>query len=76
MHVSSRLLVVISIIMLTAANAFAPYAAGGGHRYRIFNYAVIMMLISGISYLVIPQIVESLFASVAQTPAVSGVPVS
>jgi archaeal flagellar protein FlaJ len=71
-----RLLVVISIIMLTAANSFAPYAAGGGHRYRIFNYAVIMMLISGISYLVIPQIVESLFASVSQTPAISGVPVS
>jgi len=63
-----RILVVISILMLTFANSFAPYAASGGHRYKIFNYAVIMMLISGISMLVIPAIVHSLFDSVAQTP--------
>ena len=63
-----RLLVVISILMLTFANSFAPYAAGGGHRYRIFNYAVVMMLISGISMLVIPAIVHGLFSSVAETP--------
>ena len=41
--------------MLTAANSFAPYAAGGGHRYRIFHYAVVMLLISGISILVSPR---------------------
>jgi archaeal flagellar protein FlaJ len=70
-----RLLVVISILMLTAANSFAPYAASGGHRYKIFNYAVIMMLVSGISFLVIPEIVQGLFASVAEAPTTGGVPV-
>ncbi len=69
-----RLLVVISIIMLTLANSFAPYAASGGHRYKIFNYAVIMMMISGIFYIVIPEIVQGLFRSVADTP-LSGTPV-
>ena len=63
-----RLLVVISILMLTAANSFAPYAAAGGHRYKILNSAVIMMLISGISYIAIPEVVQSLFSSVSETP--------
>jgi archaeal flagellar protein FlaJ len=69
-----RLLVVISIIMLTIANSFAPYAASGGHRYKIFNYAVIMMLISGVFYLAIPEVVQGLFKSVAETP-IAGTPV-
>ena len=69
-----HLLVVVSILMLTFANSFAPYAAGGGHRYRIFNYGVVMMVISGVSLLVIPHIVQSLFASVAETP-VGGQPI-
>ncbi len=63
-----RLLVVVSILMLTAANSFAPYAAAGGHRYKIFNSGMIMMLISGISYIAIPEVVQSLFASVSETP--------
>jgi flagellar protein FlaJ len=70
-----RMLVVISIIMLTAANSFAPYAASGGHRYKIFTSAVIMMLISGIFYLIIPEIVQGLFASVAENPGTTGAPV-
>ena len=69
-----RLLVIVSIVMLTAANSFAPYAASGGHRYKIFNYAVVMMLISGISFIAVPQIVQSLFSSVSETP-LSGTPI-
>jgi archaellum biogenesis protein FlaJ (TadC family) len=69
-----RILVVISIMMLTLANSFAPYAAAGGHRYRIFNYAVIMMMITGVCMLVIPTIVHGLFSSLADTPA-SGQPI-
>jgi archaellum biogenesis protein FlaJ (TadC family) len=61
--------------MLTLANSFAPYAASGGHRYKIFNFAVIMMLISGVSYIVIPEVVQGLFASVAETPTAGGTPI-
>ena len=63
-----RLLVIVSILMLTAANSFAPYAAAGGHRYKILNSAVIMMLVSGISYIAIPEVVQALFSSVSETP--------
>ncbi len=69
-----RLLVVVSIIMLTMANSFAPYAAAGGHRYKIFYFAVIMMLISGVAYLAVPEVVQGLFRSVSETP-LSGTPV-
>jgi flagellar protein FlaJ len=69
-----RLLVVVSILMLTAANSFAPYAAGGGHRYRIFHYAVVMMVISGVSMLAVPAIVQGLFSSVAESP-INGQPI-
>jgi flagellar protein FlaJ len=69
-----HLLVVISIVTLTIANSFAPYAACGGHRYNIFKYAVVMMLISGAAYIAIPEIVSSLFNSVSDTP-LGGTPV-
>ncbi|HLF76743.1 MAG TPA: hypothetical protein VJB57_04565, partial [Dehalococcoidia bacterium] len=57
-------LVGIMIILLTLTNSFAPYAASGGHRYRIFSYAVVMFMISGVAMLVVPAAVQALFSSV------------
>lgn len=62
------ILVSLTIIMLTVSNAFAPYAAGGGHRFKIFIYASVMMLISGIAMFVVPEMVNHLFKSVSETP--------
>jgi archaellum biogenesis protein FlaJ (TadC family) len=56
------------IILLTLANAFAPYAAAGGHRFKIFVFLSCTMAMSGIAVIVIPEIVHSLFQSVAETP--------
>ncbi|HLF79148.1 MAG TPA: hypothetical protein VJB57_16840, partial [Dehalococcoidia bacterium] len=56
-------------------NSFAPYAASGGHRYRIFSYAVVMFMISGVAMLVVPAAVQALFSSVGSTPT-AGVPVT
>lgn len=64
-------LVSIMILLLTATNAFASYAAGGGHKYKVFNYAVIMMLISGIAMIVVPAIVQGLFSSISEMPTTS-----
>lgn len=62
-------LVSVMIVLLTAANSFAPYAAAGGHRYRLFNFATVMMAISGLALLTIPPIVQALFRSVAAMPS-------
>jgi flagellar protein FlaJ len=64
-----NLFVGLMILMLTAANSFAPYAAVGGHRYKIFLFAAIMMFMSGIAILVIPALVSVLFQNIAATPA-------
>jgi flagellar protein FlaJ len=69
-----HILLISTIIMLTIANAFAPYAASGGHRFKLFIYSSLMMLISGVTMLVVPYVVDSLFKSVSQTPVSGGVP--
>ena len=66
------LFVSVMILMLTAANAFAPHAAAGGHRFKLFIYLGGTMMISGIAMLVIPEIVQNLFKSVSESPLTSG----
>ena len=64
-------------LMLTASNSFAPYAASGGHRYKLCLYAAIMMIITGFGFIVIPQMVQGVFENIASnsaTPGVSQVP--
>jgi flagellar protein FlaJ len=68
-------LVSTMIILLTAANSFAPYAAAGGHRYRVFTFAIVMLAVSGVCLLVIPAAVQALFSSVSSTPE-AGAPVN
>jgi flagellar protein FlaJ len=53
------------VLVLTAANTFAPYAAGGGHPYKLCLYGAVMCFLSGIAMLIIPAVVHMLFASVA-----------
>jgi flagellar protein FlaJ len=62
----------VIIIMLTLANAFAPYAASGGHRFKLFVFLACTMAMSGVALLVIPHIVTGLFQSVADTPLSGG----
>ncbi len=59
-------------LMLTAANAFAPYAATGGHRYKLCLYGAIMMLITGFAFIVIPHMVQAVFENIASNPQTPG----
>lgn len=63
------LFVGMMILLLTAANSFAPYAAGGGNPYKLCLFASVMMLISGIAIIVIPAMVSVLFENVSAVPA-------
>ena len=60
------------VLMLTASNSFAPYAAAGGHRLKLCLYGAVMMLISGIALIFIPQLVQSVFQNVATPPGGPG----
>jgi flagellar protein FlaJ len=66
------LFVGMMILVLTAANSFAPYAAGGGNRYKLCLFAAVMMFMSGIAIIVVPAMVSVLFQNIAATPTVSG----
>jgi len=59
-------------VMLTAANTFAPYAATGGHKYKLCFYGAIMMIISGLAFILVPYMVQAVFENIAQTPATPG----
>jgi len=51
--------------VLTVADTFAPYAAAGGHIYKLCLYGAVMAFISGVCMLAIPAIVHAIFANVA-----------
>jgi len=66
------LFVSMMILVVTAANTFAPYAAGGGNRYKLCLFAAVMMFMSGVAMLVIPAVVSVLFENIAATPTSPG----
>jgi flagellar protein FlaJ len=59
----------VMVLMLTLVNSFAPYAASGGHRFKICLYASVMMVLTGIALLAVPAIVQGLFRSVSTMPS-------
>ena len=52
-------------IFLTVVNTWSPHAAAGGHHHKVWAYAAVMMVISGIGLMLIPHTVGGLFASVS-----------
>ena len=58
-------LVTLVVLVLTAANAFAPKAAEGGHSLKLLYNLGIMAIISGANFLIVPRLVQGLFSSVS-----------
>jgi flagellar protein FlaJ len=56
------------ILFLTAANAFAPYAAVGGNRYKLCLFGAIMLFLSGAAIILIPNMVSALFDNISAAP--------
>jgi flagellar protein FlaJ len=54
-------------IFITAANAFAPYGATGGHRLKLCLFAAIMLIVSGVVMFAVPHVVQGLFENIAAT---------
>jgi len=58
-------MVLVIVIVLSVSNAFAIYAVGGGHIYKLAFYLAIMMTISGAALVFIPLVVDMLFSGMA-----------
>ena len=59
-------------IVLTIVDTWAPHAASGGHHHKVWLYAAIMLLISGLALMVVPWMVQGLFQSVAGDTGFTG----
>lgn len=51
-------MVMVIVVVLTFANAFAIYATGGGHIFKFSYYLAITMAISGVSIIFVPPAVN------------------
>jgi flagellar protein FlaJ len=52
-------------IVLTVVDTWAPHATSGGHHHKVWLYAAIMLLMSGIALMFVPHVVGGLFQSVS-----------
>jgi flagellar protein FlaJ len=52
-------------IVLTFVDTWSPHATAGGHHHKVWLYAAIMMLMSGLMLMFVPHMVSGLFQSVS-----------
>jgi flagellar protein FlaJ len=55
----------VVVLVLTVVNTWSPFATAGGHHHKVWVFAAIMMVISGLGLLFVPHLVGGLFDSVA-----------
>ena len=53
-----RTVTVLMVITLTFINAYAIIAVDGGHKYKMSFYLAILLILSGISFMVVPPLVS------------------
>jgi len=58
-------LVMLVVVVLTVANAYAVKAAEGGHSNKLFYHLGIMMTITGVTLLLVPAVVDMIFGNIA-----------
>jgi flagellar protein FlaJ len=51
---------IIIVILLSVINAFAIIATDGGHKYKATFYLSLLLLLPGISFIVVPPLVEGI----------------
>jgi flagellar protein FlaJ len=67
-----RAFALVVTIVLTVVDTWAPHAATGGHHHKMWLYGAVMLLISGLALMIVPEVVQGLFSSVSGDAPVSG----
>jgi flagellar protein FlaJ len=52
-------------IVLTIVNTWSPHVTAGGHHHKVWAYAAVMLVMSGLGLMLVPHIVGGLFHSVS-----------
>ena len=55
----------IVTLFLTVVDTWSPHCAAGGHHHKVWLYAAVMMLLSGVMLMGVPHLVSGLFDSVS-----------
>lgn len=58
-------MVIVIVVVLTFANAFAIYATSGGHIYKLSFYLAMTMAIAGAAMVFVPPVVNMMFLKIA-----------
>jgi len=58
----------VVVLVLTVVDTWAPHSTAGGHHHKVWLYAAIMMVLSGLALMFVPQVVGGLFHSVSANP--------
>jgi flagellar protein FlaJ len=52
-------------LFLTVVDTWSPHCTSGGHHHKVWLYAALMMLLSGVMLMGVPHVVSGLFDSVS-----------
>jgi flagellar protein FlaJ len=55
----------VATLVLTFVDTWSPHATAGGHHHKVWTYAAIMLVISGLALMFVPHVVSGLFSSVS-----------
>jgi flagellar protein FlaJ len=58
----------VVVLVLTVVDTWAPHSTAGGHHHKVWLYAAIMLVLSGVALMFVPQVVSGLFHSVSANP--------
>jgi archaellum biogenesis protein FlaJ (TadC family) len=67
-----KIFVLVVTVVLTVVDTWAPHAASGGHHHKVWLYGAVMLLISGLALMIVPEMVQALFHSVSSDTTVTG----
>lgn len=55
----------IVTLFLTVVDTWSPHVTSGGHHHKVWGYAAVMMVLSGLLLMGVPAMVQGLFSSVS-----------
>lgn len=55
----------VVVLVLTVVDTWSPHSTAGGHHHKVWLYAAIMLVMSGIGLMFVPHLVGGLFHSVS-----------
>jgi archaellum biogenesis protein FlaJ (TadC family) len=66
----------VVVMFLTVVDTWSPHCTAGGHHHKVWGYAAVMLVISGVLLMGVPAMVQGLFSSVSGGLETTATPVS